>query len=156
MCKRFICVAWTSHNGSLYLMKSSFRRSLLTARASRTSSRICRSSWLSSAKDCGSGSRPLSVRNFNRTVETEEREEEEQRNRREKKLRGWKLLFTKQWFPFHLFIAVYNFITLTSDFHCELSSYGITKSHLDCWSLWKKIGTWLQPQPLHQMRHHHI
>lgn len=69
---------------ALYLVKSSLRRSLLTAKASRTSSRICFRSWLSSAKDCGSGSRPLSVRNFNRTAETEGMRRREKEGEREK------------------------------------------------------------------------
>lgn len=63
-----VCVYDLIHGAAENLMKSSLRRSLLSARASRTSSRICLRSWLSSVKDFGSGSRPLSVRNFNRTV----------------------------------------------------------------------------------------
>lgn len=55
--------------GALYLVNSSLRRSPLTSIAPRTSSRICFRSSLSSGKDCGSGSRPLSVRNFNITTE---------------------------------------------------------------------------------------
>lgn len=51
-----------------YLVKSSHRRSVLTSMASRTSSRIWIKSLLSSVKVWGSGSRPLSVRNFNKTV----------------------------------------------------------------------------------------
>lgn len=46
--------------------------------AARTSSRICFRSSLSSGKDCGSGSRLLSVRNFNKTEEAEEEEEGEE------------------------------------------------------------------------------
>lgn len=52
----------------LYLVKSSPRRSVLTSRAPKTSSRIWIKSLLSSVKVWGSGSRPLSVRNFNKTV----------------------------------------------------------------------------------------
>lgn len=75
---------------ALYLVKSSLRRSLLTAKASRTSSRICFRSWLSSAKDCGSGSRPLSVRNFNRTAETEGRRRRERRKESGRNIKGRK------------------------------------------------------------------
>lgn len=58
-----------------YLVKSSHRRSVLTSMAPRTSSRIWIKSLLSSVKVWGSGSRPLSVRNFNKTakMKTEKR-----------------------------------------------------------------------------------
>lgn len=58
----------TRREDGLYLVKSSHRRSVLTSRAPKTSSRIWIKSLLSSVKVWGSGSRPLSVRNFNRTV----------------------------------------------------------------------------------------
>lgn len=58
----------TRREDGFYLVKSSHRRSVLTSKAPKTSSRIWIKSLLSSVKVWGSGSRPLSVRNFNRTV----------------------------------------------------------------------------------------
>ncbi len=57
-----------------YLTKVLGSSSELRPMVSRTSSRICKSSWESSAKLSGWGSRPLSVRNFRSTVGASKRD----------------------------------------------------------------------------------